>query len=287
MSFKESEEIINLNPTKFLGELISEFSPVFQNPRFTIKDLQNLIDISYTKVNDWENKKLISGKTTGGAWRKFSIVDLLRFQIIDGLKAVGVESGSILKILSDLEPASIPDFEAALKEMNLFRYKCDFNALEYHFFLCWTGEKYYLVVTNKAHLFFLTEADFADFLRDSKMLLSSTILLPFFEYAKKAGQFLNKNITPDENTTIRAILEVPLSFKEKQILGIIQKDEFTEIKITKNGTDFMVRAKTNEQGKFTVLDVKAAIEKKDYQKIEVARVNGQNINISREETFKV
>lgn len=268
-----------------LKDASTQLSPVLNNPIFTFKDVQTIIDITYRKINDWDEKNLISGvrENKDSGWRKFSIVDLIKLHIITDLKNFGLAAENISSILAKIhrpekrEPISV--------HFSTLRDSVE-SDLEYFYLLSRSGDKYVLVIKNNFDAYFATERNFVNHEMNLEEFSASTILLPFFGYVKNIANYLNeKEIKINEESTVKNYL---LSFKEQQIMEIIRDEDYTQITISRSGSNkTIVRAKMDQKGKLAIRSVLEAIDKKDYQNIQIARVDGQIVNISREETFKV
>jgi hypothetical protein len=162
--------------------------------------------------------------------------------------------------------------------------------LEYHMVSVWGGDKLLLLIATDPNfnLSFISELVFVANKLHFAQFATPYLLLPFFEYVKRIFTFLDMNIKIDQRSTIAYFITALISYRERKILEIIRNKDFTEIKIYQpDSKEIIVRAKSNSRGKFTAQNVIDAINRKEYQTIEVSRVSGQIVTVSREETFRV
>ena len=250
-------------------------------PRFTIKKSQAFVEsITYRKINDWDSKNMISGSRNNvkAGWRKFSLVDIIRFYIIKDLRKYGLNIEKIKKILGNVS-SSILDLEKNGKT-----YKETFLQLEYYIFSCLDGEKILLLIDEKCNIFFFKEknAVLAHFFFDKAY--SPLIILPFFSYIEI---MLKKKKEIKLDSTIAELYENMITKKEKKILDIINKKNYESITIKKqNGEINTIKAIEILKGDFSKKEIFDTIEQKDYQTISILVANGKKLIIKREETFK-
>jgi len=250
-------------------------------PRFTIKKSQVFVEnITYRKINDWDSKNMISGSRDNvkAGWRKFSLVDIIRFYIIKDLRKYGLDIEKIKKILGNVSN-SILDLEKNRKP-----YKETFLQLEYFIFSCLSGEKILLLIDKKCNIFFFKEKDvvLAHFFFDKAY--SPLIILPFFSYVRTMFKRA-KEIKLD--STIAELYENRITKKEKKILDIINKKNYESITIKKqNGEINTIKAIEILKGDFTKKEIFDTIEQRDYQTVSILVANGKKLIIKREETFK-
>lgn len=274
-------------------EFTQQHLKMFNEPRFTIKDLQEIVkDITYRKLNDWDSKNLISGSRENEAsgWRKFSIVDIVKMQIISDLKSIGLTADKISDIMAKIinYEGTVVSFE---KGQFITKKIIDPLGLEYHMVSVWAGEKLLLSISidPKFDICFQPENAFVANSLHFMPFTAPYLLLPFFEYVKRIFAFLELNIKIDQRSTIAYFITALISYRERKILEILKNKDYTEIKIIRPGSkqEITIHAKAGKEGIFTDEDITDAIHKKRYQNIQIVRKNGQVISIAHEETFKV
>ena len=189
-----AEKIINLRDTNYeviqshaflsnIYKLAKEASPKLREPIFTLKKLQPYVSgLTYRKINDWDNKNLISGIRDKGksGWRKFSIIDSILLCIITDLKNIGFDSERIHEIVSNISNGTVLVFNTKTKKQE--RYK--FLELEYFITLCVAGLRILFLIDSTNNAIFLTEKKAIDFYvsHDESFPL---VVLPFFKYVRK------------------------------------------------------------------------------------------------------
>lgn len=270
-------------------------------PLFAIKEIQNVIPgLTYKKVNDWDNKKLVSGKRQNeeAGWRKFSIVDIMKIRIIAELRKFGVSIEKIQKILDNILNDTVKPqmLKATISDetpkLNHIKAKCrasyKFLSFEYFIFDCLEGNKVFLLVDNNNKACFFDEADFVggQFIMSDATL--SLLILPFFDYMQDLTKIMQRDVKIREDSTIRALLRFHLTEQERKILDVIRNKEYEEVTVVRSdGNLFTLRAKTRRRGDFKESDVIDAIKRKEYQTVTVSSVAGKQVSIIREETIRV
>jgi hypothetical protein len=273
------------SPAPYIPHFVVHRSLDFNRPGFTIKDLKSIINISSRKLQDWDEKKIISRPTEDGKWHKFSLMDFLKFQIIADLKEFGgFKAKRISEVFSEI--INFPIFSLGPEMYAAPPIRLDIPPLEYFYTLCGNGEKYVLIIHSDYKINFITELKFMETVKDFS---SPFLMLPFFAYVKKIHDFLEVEIDEDEWTSLKKYRDfVKLSVKELRIINLLRNDDFSEININRNGSDTtIVRARIYERGKLTIEDVINAIAKRDYQNVRVSRSDGDVVSISREEIYKL
>lgn len=268
-------------------KLAREWTSLLSNPRFILKDIQQMIpDITHRKINDWDNKGLISGsrdnETSG--WRRFSIIDVLKLCIISDLRRFGFDTSTLKKIMDRISNGIIipKTGESAKGE------KTEFLHLEFFYILCITGSKITLILDNYGNVYFLPEAAFIECPVFHHYSTPPLLILPFFTYVLTVADTLKFHIDVDENSTVNFFFNLIPTKKERSILDLIKDKDYESITIIKpDGDKLTIKAKKHERGSFSLEDVEKAITNKDYQKVEVSRVDGKIVTVTREETIIV
>lgn len=262
-------------------------SHLLHQPRFTIKFIKPLVkDLTYRKVNDWDTKNLISGQRENkeAGWRKYSILEIITFQIISDLKEIGFRNDKIGRIIKKLTKGSIiigHRFEKPPLEHK-------FLDFEYFFFSSQQGIKNLLLIDNSDNFFFLTERNAMHDIAFSKGSSFPLVILPFHDYVRKIIATKQKDIKTIIDSTLKGILKDIPTKKEQELLNIIQEGKYEEILIKKDdGEEFLIKAKTRKSGDFTKNDVLDLITEKDYQKVTVINNKGKIVTLIQEESIKV
>lgn len=264
-----------------------EFSKVLRKPHFTIKDIQRMIpDLTYKKISDWDNKALISSSRSNedAGWRRFSITDVLKLQIISELRQFGLGIDAVKKIIDRIEHGVVVPKAADSSKGE----KIEFLHLEFFYTLCMIGTKVILVLDNYGNVYFVPEAGFFQCPLWFHHTAPPLIILQFFAYAWTVLSELKFKFELNEDTTINFFFNLIPTMRERSLLDLINNKDYRSITITKpDGDKFTIKAKKHERGTFSLEDVAKAITSKDYQKIEVSKVDGKIVTLVREETIKV
>lgn len=257
-------------------ELLRSHRHILHEPEFTIKNVQTVLpDITYRKINDWDNKNIISGsrQKEASGWRKFSVVDVVKLCIISDLREIGIDTNKIKNIIGKCSDDSMP-------------------LLEHSIFLSLNEEKILLIIDGYEKVTFGTEANavFSHFYLARAE--APILILPFFLYIEKILSIMKESITFTARSTIKhafnTILSTILTAKESKIIEIIRDKNYEELTIINpTGKEFRLKAKTRKRGSFSDKDVVNAIKSKEYQNISVSTVGGKTVSIVREETIKV
>jgi hypothetical protein len=260
-----------------------DYQSVLNTPRFPFKKSKFFIsNLTYKKVNDWDNKNVISGERDNkeAGWRNFSFIDITKFFIISDLRKLGFNIDKINKILKNISTYSL----GSLKKNTL--HKHTFFLLEYFFLDCLKGNKNFIIIEKDEEIFFLDKMDLSlnPFYLDQ--MSAPITVLPFFDYVRKIAKTANIKVKYDKNSMVYDLFNILP--QEMKMLDIIRNKNFETITITKkNGEISTVKAKKIYIGIFSDKDVIDAINQRDYQNVSVSVKGGKKINISREETIKL
>ena len=260
-----------------------DYQLVLNTPRFPFKKSKFFIsNLTYKKVNDWDNKNVISGERDNkdAGWRNFSFIDITKFFIISDLRKLGFNIDKINKILKNISTYSL----GSLKKNTL--HKHTFFLLEYFFLDCLKGNKNFIIIEKDEEIFFLDKMDLSlnPFYLDQ--MSAPITVLPFFDYVRKIAKTANIKVKYDKNSMVYDLFNILP--QEMKMLDIIRNKNFETITITKkNGEISTVKAKKIYIGIFSDKDVIDAINQRDYQNVSVSVKGGKKINISREETIKL
>ena len=175
--YYDKQEIFNSKSYAF----VKEHAKTLNKPIFTIKKSQTFINsITYRKINDWDSKNLISGSRDNAkaGWRKFSLVDIVRFYIINDLRNIGLDIEAIRNILRYISN-STADFTKNGKS-----YYEAFLQLEYFMLSCLNGNKIMLLIAEESGIYFFSKEDAVYTHFNTDEASSPLIILPFFSYIR-------------------------------------------------------------------------------------------------------
>lgn len=264
--------------------IAKEYAPLFCEQAFTIKQIKNCVeDITYRKVNDWENKGLlvVNREKNSVGWRRFSINDVLKLSIISDLKKFGLNYHKIKTIIDKISQDTI-------RPKNIKNVEEKFLKLEYNFLCGMQGEKLYLMIDKYNSHLFETILVITDFIYGDSYLDPKIIILPFFFYIQTlSSKLLNINRNYPSDSICLKFLELRLTDKEKKILEIIRDKKYQEIFIKKNNDEFKIKAKIKKNGLISDKDIINLINSKDYQNVTVTTEKGQKISIIQEIRQKI
>lgn len=257
-------------------------SDYFNRPRFSIRPIKELDeDFTYRKINDWENKKLISPyrETKETGWRLFSFIDMIKLFIITDLKKFGFSNQNIEKILRevsfyDVGQKGVDPFEALIKLYTL-RIRCVLIILN--------NEKIRLLSDEhrQAENGIFDEV-FSEICNSTSVVLSST------KYIKKISKMLTAESISQMDSEWPNWKEYIEKEKEQTIISLIRNQEYQEITyVKKDGGKFKITAKSRKSGKFSDKEIINKINENAFQRVTVLTQDGERVELIREETIKV
>ena len=252
--------------------------PKLHDPIFSLKAVQQFVpDLTYRKVNEWENKGLVSPhrETEETGWRVFTWVEVIKLNIIADLRKLGFEIEQTKKMFDGFGDQHFKDRK--------------FNALEYFIVLCVSGEKILLVIDDE-NAYFLTEKEvlLSHFSLDKSA--SKIIILPLFSYIEKMKD--QSEITVYRPHSLASSLfkqqNTAPTDKEEQILELIKSNDYRKITVKKReGGSYTVSAGSYRNGELTDRDVIEAVHRNNFQTVKIARKNGKIISLECEKTIRV
>ena len=264
-----------------------------REPKFLLKKSKLFIEnLTYKKINDWEEKGLISGSRNNkeAGWRKFSINDIIKLYLITDLRSLGVSLDKIKNIIEHMSKEVFDSYDVRNGKKNKLIFtpvKKEFLSLEYFVFNCLEGRKMLLLVDENKNVFFLDEADSIDFHFRHDAAASPLIILPFFSYIERISTILKKDISVNPDTTIASLLGSNLNEQEKKILKIISNKKFREITILKsNNEEITIKAKSRKSGNYSDDDIIDSINGGDYQSVTIITEKGKRVALIQEERFR-
>ncbi len=264
--------------------IVKKYASLFNEQAFTLKQIKNCIEnITYRKVNDWENKGLlvVNRKKNPVGWRKFSINDVLKLSIISDLKKFGLNYQKIKTIINGISQDTI-----RVKDNKNVEEK--FLKLEYNFLCGLRGDKLYLMIDKyNSHLFDKILV-ITDFIYNDSYLNPQIIILPFFFYIQTlSSNLLNINRGYPSDSICLKFLELRQTDQEKKILKIIRDKNYQEIFIKKDNDEFKIKTKIRKNGLISDKDIIKLINSQEYQNVTVITENGKKISIIQEIREKI
>ena len=255
-------------------------------PYFSYKQAKKYINgLTYRRINFWDSQGFISGyrtkKNTG--WRKFSVMDLINFNIITDLRILGVSSFFIKNTLDRLENKVFKeDLLIGQEEKTIF-----LKEIQAKFVGCLEGEKILLSIFCNGLSLILNEKD--SFIKLPEIYaVTPAIILPFYVYAMRISSLLEHEYSINQESTISALLKNQISIKEKAILDAIRNDKYRNIIITKKNKDkIIVNAESVRSGNFSKKELLDLVDSHDYQEIKISIVDGRIIKIYQKEKNKL
>jgi len=279
--FRKTKSGLRPFPTQLLH---MHETKILDFPIFTYKQAKKYIEgLTYRRINFWDSQGFISGyrtkKNTG--WRKFSTMDLLKFNIITDLRNLGVSSSFIKNTLDQLENKVLKeDLLIGQEEKTIF-----FKEIQVKYVRCFEGDKILLSIFRDGLHLILNEKDSFKALPEI-YAMTPAIILPFYVYVMRISSLLEHDYSINQESTLLALLKNQLSIKEEAIINAVRNDKYKKIEIIrKNNDHLLITAKSVRSGKFNKLDILDSIDQKKYQSVKVIKENGQIVTISQTERF--
>ena len=264
-----------------------------REPKFLLKKSKLFIEnLTYKKINDWEEKGLISGSRNNkeAGWRKFSINDIIKLYVITDLRSLGVSLDKIKNIIEHMSKEVFDSYHARNGKENELIFtpvKKEFLSLEYFVFNCLEGSKMLLLVDEYENVFFLDEADSINCHFKHDAASSPLIILPFFSYIEKISTVLKNDIKINPDTTIKSLFGYRLNEQEKKILKTIRNRKYREITILRsNNEEITIKTKSRKSGEYSDADIINSINEGDYQTVTIVTERGKRVSIIQEERTK-
>lgn len=257
---------------------------IFTKPSYTLKDLQNYFpSLSYRVLNDWDKKKLISGsrKNQDSGWRRFSIIEIIKFFIITDLRKYGMPIPKIKSVIHDISCNFI--FIKDPKSGQIV--KTEYLNLEYFFLLSSTGQKILLLIDDQQYTLLHNEIEILRIV-SSKDFYTPCLILPFHDYVRKYFKRLSRDIKIKKYSTLDGLLQIRFELKERIILEIINNEKYQKIEIIKKNQDhLLITAHSIRSGNLNKKDLLDLIDQKKYQSVKAIQEDGQIVAISQEDRF--
>jgi DNA-binding transcriptional MerR regulator len=268
--------LLKLSKTE-VYDIVIQMDKALNYKCLSIKEIKKFVnDITYRKINDWDNKGLIENSRLNNSrgWRKFSTLDIFKFRIISDLRKIGL---------------SIDKIAGVINRMNNYVIKGNkFPLLEFAFTVTACGLKNYLMVDEQSNIVILDEIN-TTYVYFNILSLLPIIILPFYIYVEDFYRIYIKNdISKNWDSSIKDLFKSALSDEEKKVIEIIRNNEYREITILKKeGNKLVIKPKSIKQGNFTQEELFKVVTGKDYQKVTVSTHEGKIVTLEQEESIKV
>lgn len=263
--------------------LVEKYGHLLDHPIFTVKWLRPVIkNLTYGKVNVWDSKGLLSSsrEKSKTGWRKFSIIDGVKLNIISNLRKAGFPRKQLRIVMDNLNCGNLglwsPRETRVLRLINLkvvdFTIACLFDV------------KMFLVIRENEEAFFLSETGAKSFCSHSDNELSFVIRLPFYSYVKKTVEVMKDQMKLEDNSTIEELFDSMLPYQEERISGWIQSRNYREILFRKSEfEETRIKPGSTKDKKYSTRNILEAIDTGDYYAITITTNGKQIVRIVREE----
>jgi len=268
---------------KDYGEFIERYERLLWHPIFTVKKAKLVINgLTYRKINAWDSKGLISSfrEKNDTGWRKFSIIDIAKLNIISDLRKMGFPRKRVRIVMEKLDCGKIglwsPKKNRVLRLIRL--------GVGNFIIACLFGVKISLVIKEKEETFFLSETGARTFYLRSNNEFSPVIMLPFFSYVNKTANVMKKEMGVGKDSTVAELFKSMLPYQEKRISKWIRSRNYKEILFRKSESkEARIKPGSTKDREFSVKDILKAINGGDYYSIAITTNKGQKISIIRKE----
>lgn len=272
-----------MNLVEFLkdyGEFAERHKHFLWHPIFTVKKSRLIIKgLTYRKVNAWDTKGLISSsrEKNDTGWRKFSIIDTAKLNIMSDLRKMGFPTKRIRLVMEKFTDGDIGLWNPKRNRVLRLRLR----TVEDFVIACLFGVRMFLVIREKEETFFLSETGARSFYSCSD---NAFITLPFFSYIKKTASVLKNELGIGRNSTVAELFDSMLPYQEKRISRWIQSRNYKEILFRESEfEETRIKPSSTKDRKFSIKDILEAIDTGDYYSIVIVTKRGQRITIVREE----
>ena len=239
---------------------------IIKEPVFRVNDIS---DISYRQINDWEEKGLIKPvrKDAKKGWRNFSVIDLLSLKVIRDLKKHNIPNNYIEQVINYILA------NLQILQLNVI------TGNEDAFYLLYCDNDKITLIQGKNTII----AIFKEYSEKHKPVLIIPIGNYFLDTIK---QYYKNLLSVNKDSTINPLINVPSNIKEEMIMDMIRDKNYTEILIQKKDKDYVIKSKEPEINKLSDKEILEIIKSNNFQTVEVKVHNG-NIAITKQETEKI
>jgi len=263
--------------------LVKKYGHLLDHPIFTVRWLRPVVkSLTYGKVNTWDSKGLLSSsrEKSETGWRKFSIIDSVKLNIISNLRKAGFPRKQLRVVMDKLNCGNIglwsPRETRVLGLISLG--VADFTIA------CLFGVKMFIVIRENEETFFLSETGAKSFCSHSDNELSFVIRLPFYSYVKKTVAVMKDQMKLDNNSTIEELFASMLPYQEERISGWIQSRNYREILFRKSEFEkTRIKPGSIKDKKYSTKNILEAIDAGDYYSIDITTSGKQIVRIVRKE----
>lgn len=268
---------------KKYNDFVKRYEDLLYRPIFTVKKSKLIIKgLTYRKVNAWDSKDLLSSfrekKDTG--WRKFSIIDTAKLNIISDLRKKGFPIERIKPVMERFAGGNIGLWSPKENKVQRLRLR----TVEDFVIACLFGVRMFLIIREREETFFLSETGARSFYSCSD---NAFITLPFFSYIKKTASVLKNELGVGRNSTVAELFDGMLPYQEERISRWIRNRNYKEIVFEKSEREkTIINATQKKNVKSYTKDILKAIDSGDYYNIVITTRRGQKIKIVRKEWMK-
>ncbi len=262
---------------------VEKYGHLLDRPIFTVKWLRPVVEnLTYGKVNVWDSKGLLSSsrEKSETGWRKFSIIDSVKLNIISDLRKAGFPRKRLKTVMDNLNDGTVglwsPRETRVLRLVSLG--VADFAMA------CLFGVKMFLVIRENEEIFFLSETGMKSFGSHSDNEFSFVIRLIFYSYVKKTARVMKDQMKLEGSFTIEELFESMLPYQEKRISGWIQSRNYRKILFRKSEfEEALIKPGSTKDKKYSTKNILEAIDTGDYYAITITTNGGQIVGIARRE----
>ncbi len=262
---------------------VEKYGHLLDRPIFTVKWLRPVVEnLTYGKVNVWDSKGLLSSsrEKSETGWRKFSIIDSVKLNIISDLRKAGFPRKQLKTVMDKINDGDMGLWSP--RETKVFR----LTSLGFADFAigCLFDVKMFLVIRENQETFFLSETGAKSFCSHSDKEPSFVIRLPFYFYVKKTAKAMKSQMKLEDNSTMEELFHSMLPYQEKRISGWIQSRNYRKIFFRKSEfEEALIKPGSTKDKKYSTKNILEAIDTGDYHSIEITTNGGQIVRIVRKE----
>ncbi|MEN8253558.1 MAG: hypothetical protein ABFQ62_04255 [Patescibacteria group bacterium] len=249
---------------------------ILRDKKFRVSDTS----LSYRQINSLDQSMVFDDeRDSKKSWRKFSLKDLIYFQMIGEVRKYGITNDK-LKNLKDLLYKSLDD----KKQLYLG---------EYAILSAFKGVRIGWLIFNNGQSIFSEMDTFVSLNGDILPEQRSYLYLNFNEIVrmvcKNAGfkdSLLQRQ--PSLSSIIRNDMQVKLSAREIEILEIIRNNDYTKITLVKKGDKSIIYGEAvKDAKKISESEILKYFQNRSFSNIQVQKRNGEIVSYRVEDVFKI
>lgn len=268
---------------KNYDEFTKKYGHLLHRPVFTVKKSKLIVKgLTYRKINAWDREGLISSsrEKLDTGWRKFSIIDTAKLNIISDLRRIGFPKKRVKIAMGKLNCGNMDLWSP--QENRLLRLIRP--GVEDFIIACLLGVKMFFVIRENGEAFFLSETGAKNFYLRSNNEFFPVITLRFFFYVKKTADVMRNEMGVEKNSTVEELFESMLPYQEERISRWIRSRNYEEIVFRKSKSkETRIKASSSKDKEFSIKDILEAIVSGNYYSIVITTRRGQKITIVRKE----